>query len=81
MHYSTRYVVSSYSKLTFEYFGIDTVSRIDTEYSIDQEACMRFFKSLRRKRRQPNPPFHLLELDLPFEDVMADLTYPSPKLV
>lgn len=40
---------------------------------------MRFFKSLRRKRRQPNPPFYLLELDLPFEDVMADLVYPSPK--
>jgi hypothetical protein len=42
---------------------------------------MRFFQSLRRKRRQPNPPFYLLELDLPFEDVMADLIYPSPKLV
>ena len=42
---------------------------------------MRFFQSLRRKRRQPRPPFYLLELDLPFEDVMADLSYPSPKLV
>jgi hypothetical protein len=42
---------------------------------------MRFFQTLRRKRRQPNPPFYLLELDLPFEDVIADLTYPSPKPV
>ncbi|HYJ25668.1 MAG TPA: hypothetical protein VE027_11730 [Acidimicrobiia bacterium] len=42
---------------------------------------MRFFQSLRRKRRQPNPPFYLLELDLPMEQVMADLTYPSPELV
>jgi hypothetical protein len=41
----------------------------------------KLFKSLRMKRRQPNPPFYLLELDLPFEEVMADLTYPSPKLV
>ncbi len=40
----------------------------------------RLFKSLRMKRRQPSPPLYLLELDLPFEDVMADLTYPSPKL-
>ncbi|HWL50779.1 MAG TPA: hypothetical protein VNT92_12955 [Acidimicrobiia bacterium] len=39
---------------------------------------MRFFKSLRRKRRQPNAPFYLLELDLPFDDVMADLVYPAP---
>jgi hypothetical protein len=42
---------------------------------------MRFFQTLRRKRRQPKPPFYLLELDLPFEDVMADLIYPSPKPV
>ncbi|MET0696730.1 MAG: hypothetical protein ABWZ58_04820 [Acidimicrobiia bacterium] len=42
---------------------------------------MRFFQSLRRKRRQPNPPFYLLELDLPLDEVMADLTYPSPELV
>jgi len=42
---------------------------------------MRFFQTLRRKRRQPNPPFYFLELDLPFEDVIADLTYPSPKPV
>jgi hypothetical protein len=38
---------------------------------------MRFFKNLRRRRRQPSPPFNLLELDLPFEEVMADLTYPA----
>ena len=42
---------------------------------------MRFFQSLRMKRRQPNPPFYLVALELPFEEVMADLTYPSPKLV
>ena len=61
--------MSSYSKLTS--FGIDRT----------QEAAMRFFRNLRMRRRQPNPPFYLLELDLPFEDVMADLVYPSPKSV
>jgi hypothetical protein len=38
---------------------------------------MRFFRNLRRRRRQPSQPFYLLELDLPFEEVMADLTYPA----
>ena len=42
---------------------------------------MRFFRNLRRRRRQPNPPFYLLELDLPFEQVMADLVYPGPSAV
>ena len=40
---------------------------------------MRFFQSLRRKRRQPSPPFYLLELDLPFEDMMADLAIRRPR--
>jgi hypothetical protein len=48
---------------------------------MDQEVCMRFFKSLRMRRRQPNPPFYLLELDIPFEDVMSDLIYPAPSIV
>ncbi len=39
---------------------------------------MRFFKNLRRKRRQPSPPFHLLELDLPLDEIMTDLVYPAP---
>ena len=42
---------------------------------------MRFFRSLRRQRRQPKPPFYLLALDLPVDEVMADLVYPSPPIV
>ena len=37
---------------------------------------MRFFRNLRR-RRQPTPPFYLLELDLAFDDIMGDLAYPA----
>jgi hypothetical protein len=36
------------------------------------------FRNLRRARRKPTPPFFLLELDLPFEEIMADLVYPAP---
>ena len=39
---------------------------------------MRFFKRLRSKRRQPKPPVYLIELDLPFDEVIADLVYPAP---
>jgi hypothetical protein len=39
---------------------------------------MRFFRTLRRRRRQPTSPFYLLELDLPFDEVLADLVYPAP---
>jgi hypothetical protein len=38
---------------------------------------MRIFRELRRRRRQPTPPFYLLELDLPFDEVLADLVYPA----
>jgi hypothetical protein len=38
---------------------------------------MRFFRDLRRRRRQPKPPFYTLELDLPLDDIMADLVYPA----
>jgi hypothetical protein len=41
---------------------------------------MRFFKSLRRRRRQPKPPVYLLELDLPLDDIMTDLVYPAPSI-
>lgn len=34
------------------------------------------FKELRRRRRQPKPPVFLLDLHLPFEEVIADLSYP-----
>ena len=34
------------------------------------------FRLLRRNRRKPKPPFLLLELDLPFDEVMADLVAP-----
>ena len=34
------------------------------------------FKELRRRRRQPRAPMFLLELDLPFDEVMADLHFP-----
>lgn len=39
------------------------------------------FRLLRRNRRKPKPPFLLLELDLPFDEVMADLVYPTPSSV
>ena len=39
---------------------------------------MRFFRNLRRSRRQPKPPFFQLELNLPFDEVMSDLVYPAP---
>ena len=42
---------------------------------------MRFFRSLRRQRRQAKPPFYLLDLDLPFDEIMADLVYPAPSIV
>jgi hypothetical protein len=41
---------------------------------------MGFFRNLRSRRRRPSPPFFLLELDLPYEEVMADLVYPAPTL-
>ncbi len=34
------------------------------------------FKELRRRRRQPKPPMFLLDLQLPLEVVIADLSYP-----
>jgi hypothetical protein len=43
-----------------------------------EETVMRFFRALRRRRRQPTPPFYVLELDLPFDEVLADLVYPAP---
>ena len=38
------------------------------------------FRNLRRRRRQPKAPFILLDLNLPFEDVLADLAYPAPSI-
>ncbi len=35
------------------------------------------FRNLRRRRRQPKAPFFLLPLDLPFDEVMADLVFPG----
>lgn len=35
------------------------------------------FRNLRRRRRQPKPPFFLLPLDLAFDEVMADLVFPG----
>jgi hypothetical protein len=37
------------------------------------------FRRIRKRRRQPRPPFFVLPLDLPFEEVMADLVYPAPR--
>jgi hypothetical protein len=34
------------------------------------------FKELRRRRRRPKAPMFLLELDLAFDEVMADLVFP-----
>jgi hypothetical protein len=39
------------------------------------------FRQLRRRRRQPKPPFFLLELNLPLEEIVADLIYPTPSAV
>ena len=38
---------------------------------------MRFFRNVRRRHRQPSAPFYVLELDLPFDEVLADLVYPA----
>ena len=42
---------------------------------------MRSFRNLRRQRRHPKPPFYLLDLELPFDEIMADLVYPAPSIV
>ena len=39
------------------------------------------FNSLRRRRRRPNPPFFLLELNLSLDEIVADLVYPAPEMV
>lgn len=36
-----------------------------------------FFRNLRRRRRKPSPPAFTLDLQLPFEEVLADLVYPG----
>ena len=41
---------------------------------------MRLFRSLRRRRRQPKPPFYLLDLELPLDEIIADLVYPAPSV-
>jgi hypothetical protein len=35
------------------------------------------FRSMRRRRRQPRAPFYVLPLDLPYDEVMADLVFPA----
>jgi hypothetical protein len=62
MHYRLEYVVSSDSQLS----------------PPEKEKTMIRFRQLRRARRRPTPPFFLLELDLPFEEIIADLVYPAP---
>jgi hypothetical protein len=39
------------------------------------------FNILRRRRRRPNPPFYLLELNLSLDEIVADLVYPTPEMV
>ncbi|HSK07473.1 MAG TPA: hypothetical protein VK990_08150 [Acidimicrobiia bacterium] len=39
------------------------------------------FSNLRRRRRRPHPPFHLLELNLSLDEIVADLLYPTPSPV
>jgi hypothetical protein len=39
------------------------------------------FQNLRRRRRRPNPPFYLLELNLSLDEIIADLVYPTPEMV
>jgi hypothetical protein len=36
------------------------------------------FSQLRRRRRRPKPPLFLLELNVPLEEIVADLMYPTP---
>jgi hypothetical protein len=62
MRYRLRYVVSSDSQLS----------------PPEKEKKMIRFRQLRRARRRPTPPFFLLDLDLPFEEIIADLVYPAP---
>jgi hypothetical protein len=49
-----------------------------TRRSPEKEKMMIRFRNLRRARRKPTPPLFLLELDLPFEEIIADLVYPAP---
>ncbi len=34
------------------------------------------YRDLRRRRRRPKTPMFLLDLHLPFDEVLADLSYP-----
>lgn len=45
-----------------------------------QGGIMRF-SQLRRRRRQPKPPFFLLDLNLSLDEIVADLVYPTPSAV
>ena len=36
------------------------------------------FRHIRRRRRQPSPPFFLLPLDIELGEIMADLVFPTP---
>jgi hypothetical protein len=38
------------------------------------------FNRLRRRRRRPQPPFYLLELNLSIDEIVADLAYPTPEM-
>ncbi|MGH8872468.1 MAG: hypothetical protein ACRDWS_10875 [Acidimicrobiia bacterium] len=38
------------------------------------------FRNLFRRRRLPKPTFYRLELDLSFDEILADLVYPGPSL-
>jgi len=35
------------------------------------------FRRLRRRRRQPKTPFYILELDIPLEEIIAELVFPG----
>jgi hypothetical protein len=37
------------------------------------------FRHMRRLRRRPKPPLLLLELDIPLEEIIADLLYPGDR--
>jgi hypothetical protein len=38
---------------------------------------MRIFREIRRRHRRPAPPFFILPIAIPFDEIMDDLTFPA----
>ncbi len=52
---------------------------VSSNSKLTEEEIMRF-RNLFRRRRLPKPTFYRLELDLSFDEILADLVYPGPSL-